>query len=167
MADDLEKIAGHLIPFLKASYAETQDRLKRAERVIAARQERPAIAGMHALLSRLRRSAPGADLKAVMEEELVKLLEGLGYQEFGSPGDAYDPLRHEPVAGQTDRGKGRLSTVHRKGLACYDDVMIRAVVEVEVAGGEVPPDVNEAFPLPGDHVVVGATGQSHQSSEGG
>ena len=76
------------------------------------------------------------------------------------------PLRHEPVAGQTDRGKGRLSKVHRKGLACYDDVMIRAVVEVEVAGEEVPPDVNDAFPLPGDHVVVGAAERSHQSSEG-
>jgi len=166
IADDLERIAGHLIPFLKASYRETQDRLKRAERVIAARQERPAIAGMHGLLSTLRRLDPGTDLKEIMEEGLVNLLGGLGYEEFGIAGDVYDPLRHEPVAGATERGKGRLSKVHRKGLACYDDVMIRAVVEVEVGGAQVEPAVDGAFPLPDHDVVVGPTGPSDQSPEG-
>ncbi len=165
IADDLERIAGHLVPLLKASYRETQERLKRAERVIASRQERPAIVGVHELLSTMRRLDPGADVRGFIEEGLVDLLERLGYQEFATSGDAYDPLRHEPVGGQTDRGKGTLSRVHRRGLACYDDVMIRAVVEVE-AGPSTPGATDGAFPLPGDDVVVGTASRSDHSSEG-
>jgi hypothetical protein len=184
MADDLERIAAHLVPFLKASYNETQERLKRAERVIASRQERPAIVGMHQLLGELRRLEPGAEVHEFVEESLVRLLSGLGYKEFGRVGDPYDPNRHEPVGGQTERGEGKVSRVRRRGLVCYGDVVVRAVVEVEPSRspdrsasptmsaprGTAAPDrtgeADEAFPMPADDVVAPSAGPFDHAQEG-
>ena len=177
MADDLERIAAHLVPFLKASYNDTQERLKRAERVIASRQERPAIVGMHRLLSALRRLDGSADVPEFAEEGLATLLNELGYQEFGSPGDPYDPVRHEPVSGQTERGRGQIARVHRRGLACHGDVIVRAVVDVMVEDApEASPEdsplapsgagVGDAFPMPGKDMVAPAAGPFDQSTEG-
>lgn len=140
MADDLERMAAHLVPFLKSSYTETLDRLARAERLLASRQERPAVAGMHKILCSVRRLDSAEDVHEFVEEELVGLLGGLGYEEFGDIGDPYDPVRHEAIGGQTERGQGRLSVVHSRGLACHDDVMIRAMVEVEVDDALPAPD---------------------------
>lgn len=138
MADDLERIAVHLVPLLKASYSQTLDRLQRAERLLAARQERPAVAGMHRLLCSVRRLDRDSNIHDIVEDELLHLLDSLGYQEFGDVGDPYEPGRHQAVSGQTDRGQGRLVQVHQRGLACYDDVMIRAVVDVEVDDARMP-----------------------------
>jgi molecular chaperone GrpE len=141
--DDLERIAAHLVPLLKNSYEQTLQRLSRAERVIATRGERPAIAGMFELLCSLRRLGPDEDVPAFIDDGLVNLLSGLGYREFGQVGDPYDPLRHEAIGGQTSRGAGRITRVHRRGLDCYEDVVIRATVEVE------PDPANGAGPVDG------------------
>jgi hypothetical protein len=161
MADDLERIAAHLVPLLKTSYAETLERLKRAERLLAARQERPAIAGMHRLLCSVRRLDRDSNIHDFVEDELVSLLDGLGYQEFGDPGDPYEPTRHQALGGQTDRGQGRLSRVHRRGLECYGDVMIRAVVEVELEDGHMAPITND----PEDRGLLSPSVQHSEGNE--
>lgn len=138
IANDLERIAAHLVPLLKSSYQDTLARLDRAERRLATRQERPAIAGMHRLLCTVRRLEDGRDVREVVEEGLARLLGDLGYQEFGEVGESYDPARHEALGGQTERGEGRIFRVHRRGLACHGDVMIRAMVEVEIDAGAPP-----------------------------
>lgn len=174
MANDLEKIAAHLVPLLKASYHDTQERLKRAERVIASRQERPAIVGMHRLLGELRRLEPGAAAGEFVEEGLLTLLNGLGYKEFGRVGEPYDPAHHEPVGGQTEGGKGKVSTVHRRGLACFGDVVVRAVVEVTpdpVAPAAATPaahtdDDDGAFPLPAADFAPQAVDPFDHATEG-
>lgn len=148
VANDLERIAAHLVPLLKASYSDTTDRLQRAERVIATRRERPAIAGLHKVLCNVRRLDRSSDIHDFVEGELMDLLTGLGYQEFGSVGDPYDPVRHEGVGGRTEGGRGRILRVHRRGLACYDDVMIRAVVEVSADDSAVIADAGGSHDEP-------------------
>ena len=129
---DLEKIALHLVPLLRNSYSDTKDRLARAEKLLATRSERPLISGVHQILASVRRLSADTDLRGFVEESLVDLLERQGYDEFGDAGDPFDLTKHDPLGGQTERGIAKISRVHRKGLACGDDVIIRAKVEVVV-----------------------------------
>ena len=142
--DDLERIAAHLVPFLKSSYADTLARLDRAERQLASRRDRPVIAGIHDVLCSVRRLQNEPNLGGAVEELLVNLLDRAGYREFGDVGDDFDPAWYEAIGGETERGRGRVVRVYRRGLACYGDLFIRASVEV---GLDPPPAVGPTASL--------------------
>jgi molecular chaperone GrpE (heat shock protein) len=133
---DFERLAGHVSPLLARQYQDSDKRIRALEAVIRNRRERPLIARMAQLLGDVRRLNSAADVKTHVEESLIDLLTGLGYQETGSVGEPFDPGRHEPVSGSTGKA-GTVTHVHRHGLACQDDVIIRAHVDVEPVAGTV------------------------------
>jgi hypothetical protein len=94
------------------------------------RQERPLIVRMANLLADVRRIESAADVRVHVEEAMLEALTSFGYQEMGAAGDPFDPAWHEPLSGSVGRG-GIVSRVHRRGLACYGDVLIKAQVDVE------------------------------------
>jgi molecular chaperone GrpE (heat shock protein) len=127
-----ERLAGHLGPLLTKQYSDTQTRMRVLETRIRNRQERPLITQMADLLAEVRRLESTEDVKAHVEEAMLRALNSVGYQEMGSPGDQFDPAWHEPVSGAVGRA-GIVTRVHRRGLACYGDVIIKAAVDVQPA----------------------------------
>lgn len=137
--DGFEKLAGHLKPLLTRQYQETQTRVRVLETRLRTRQERPLIMAIARLLDDVRRIESGADVKVHVEEALLEALTGAGYQEMGSPGDQFDPQWHEPLAGSLAgslNGTASVTRVHRRGLACHGDVIVKALVEVGTAVAE-------------------------------
>jgi molecular chaperone GrpE (heat shock protein) len=125
-----ERLAGNLAPLLTKQYSDTQTRMRVLETRIRNRQERPLITRMANLLADVRRLESADDVKAHVEQAIVEALQGLGYQEMGSPGDQFDPVWHEPVSGSVGKA-GIVTRVRRRGLSCYGDVIIKAMVDVE------------------------------------
>lgn len=144
LQEDFERLAASVLPLITDQYADTLRRVRVLETRLRNRQERPLVVQMASLLSDVRRLDSGSDVKAHVEEVLSQALGGLGYQEFGSPGDQFDPAWHEPLAGSLGRG-GVVTRVHRRGLACYGDVILKAKVEVAPASpAEEGPAVDPA-----------------------
>jgi molecular chaperone GrpE (heat shock protein) len=127
-----ERLAGSVAPLLTKQYSETQGRMRALEIRIRNRQERPLITQMANLLADVRRLESAEDVKAHVEEAMLGALQSVGYQEMGSPGDQFDPAWHEPMSGSVGKA-GVVTYVHRRGLACYGDVIIKAMVDVEPA----------------------------------
>jgi hypothetical protein len=129
---EFERLAGALTPFLTSQYRDTERRMRVLETRLRNRQERPLILLMANLLADVRRLESAEDIKAQVDEVIVGGLTSLGYQEMGAEGDQFDPDWHEPVAGSVGRS-GVVTRVHRRGLACHGDVIIKAKVGVEPA----------------------------------
>jgi hypothetical protein len=129
---EFEPILPHLVHALDRNRAfdSLDDRLRTAERRIAARQERPLVVAVHSLLGRVRRFDFDQAVKSAIETDIVRILTDAGYQETGRVGEAYDPARHEAIEGQAIDGTAWVAKVHTRGLSCLDDVMIRAKVQV-------------------------------------
>lgn len=126
---DFERLAASVAPLLTKQYRENDARMRVLETRLRNRQERPLIIRVANLLSDIRRIESGEDVKIHAEEALLDILTGVGYQEFGSEGDQFDPAFHEPMSGSAGRASV-VTRVHRRGLACYGDVLIRARVDV-------------------------------------
>ena len=129
---EFERLAGALRPFLTKQYQDTERRMRVLETRLRNRQERPLIVLMAGLLSDVRRLESAEDIKAHVQDVILQALTSLGYQEMGSVGDQFDPDWHEPVSGSVGRA-GIVTRIHRRGLACYGDVIIKAKVDVEPA----------------------------------
>jgi hypothetical protein len=129
---EFERLAGALTPFLTSQYRDTERRMRVLETRLRNRQERPLILLMAGLLADVRRLESAEDIKAQVDEVIVGGLTSLGYQEIGAEGDQFDPDWHEPVAGSVGRS-GVVTRVHRRGLGCHGDVIIKAKVGVEPA----------------------------------
>jgi hypothetical protein len=125
-----ERLAGHLGPLLTKQYGDTQARMRVLETRIRNRQERPLVTQMANLLVEVRRLESAEDVKVHVEHAMLGALNSIGYQETGSAGETFDPFRHEPVSGSVGKS-GIVTRVHRRGLECYGDVIIKAAVEVE------------------------------------
>ncbi len=135
-----ERLAGHLGPLLTKQYGDTQARMRVLETRIRNRQERPLVTQMASLLVEVRRLESAEDVKVHVEQAMLEALNGIGYQEMGSAGEPFDPFRHEPVSGSVGKS-GIVAHVHRRGLECYGDVIIKAAVDVEpgpAVGGAQP-----------------------------
>jgi hypothetical protein len=127
---DFERLAAAVAPLLTKQYRETDARMRVLETRLRNRQERPLIIRMANLLSDVRRIESGEDVKIHVEETVLDVLTGAGYQEFGTERDQFDPDFHEPMSGSAGR-ESVVTRVYRRGLACYGDVIIKAKVDVE------------------------------------
>lgn len=132
LREDFERLARAVAPLLTKQYRDSEQRIRALETVIRNRRERPLIQQMAKLLGDVRRLDSAEDIKAHVEESVADTLTSLGYQEMGSEGDPFDPGWHEAVAGSVGRA-GIVTRVHRRGLACHGDVIIKASVDVEPA----------------------------------
>lgn len=129
---DFERLAAAVAPLLTKQYRETDARMRVLETRLRNRQERPLIIRIANLLSDVRRIESGQDVKIHVEETMLDVLTGAGYQEFGAEGDRFDAAFHEPMSGSAGR-ESVVSRVYRRGLACYGDVIMKAKVDVEAA----------------------------------
>lgn len=127
---DFERLAAAVAPLLTKQYRETDARMRVLETRLRNRQERPLVVRVANLLSDIRRLESGEDVKIHVEETLLDILTGAGYQEFGAAGDQFDPDFHEPMSGSAGR-ESVVTWVYRRGLACYGDVILKAKVDVE------------------------------------
>lgn len=140
-----DRLAGHLGPLLTKQYHDSQARMRMLETRIRNRQERPLITQMANLLAEVRRLDSAEDVKAHVEQAMLQALNGVGYREMGSPGERFDPSWHEPLSGSVGKS-GIVTRVHRHGLECYGEVIIKAMVDVEPA----PTAEDAEFAAPGD-----------------
>jgi molecular chaperone GrpE (heat shock protein) len=127
---DFEKLAAHVGPLLARQTREAEARMRMLETRLRTRQERPLIVRVANLLAEVRRIESAEDVSVHVEEALLEALTSAGYQEMGAKGDQFDPGFHEPMSGSVGRA-GIVSHVHRRGLSCYGDVLIKAKVDVE------------------------------------
>jgi molecular chaperone GrpE (heat shock protein) len=135
LLDGFERLAAAVQPLLTKQYRDTEARIRALESRLRTRQERPLITRIANLLGDIRRLQSAEDIKVHVEEALAEALVSAGYQEMGSAGDQFDPHWHEPVSGSVGKA-GVVAQVHRRGLACYGDVIIKAMVHVRPAPAE-------------------------------
>jgi molecular chaperone GrpE (heat shock protein) len=147
LLDGFERLAAAVQPLLTKQYRDTQVRMRTLETRLRTRQERPLITRIANLLSDIRRLQSAEDIKIHVEEALSDALVSAGYQEMGTAGDQFDPHWHEPVSGSVGKA-GIVTQVHRRGLACHGDVIIKAMVHVEPVSAEENPglDLGELEP---------------------
>ena len=129
---ELDEVVPYIVEALHRNKAfdEINDRLRAAERRIAARQERPLIIGLHRVLDRLRHLEFDQAVRHALEDDIAGLLIEAGYQETGQVGEAYDPSRHDAIDGRAIDGRAVVSIVYGRGLTAFGDVVIRAKVEI-------------------------------------
>jgi molecular chaperone GrpE (heat shock protein) len=132
LRQDFERLAAHVAPLLAKQTRDAENRTRMLETRLRTRQERPLIVRMANLLADVRRIESADDIKVHVEEAMLEALTSAGYQEMGAKGDHFDPRFHEPMSGSVGRA-GIVSHVHRRGLSCYGDVLIKAKVDVEPA----------------------------------
>jgi molecular chaperone GrpE (heat shock protein) len=130
LREDFERLAAAVTPLLTKQYRDTEVRIRVLETRLRNRQERPLIVRMANLLSDVRRIESAEDVKIHVEETILDVLTSVGYQEMGAEGDQFDPGFHEPLSGSAGRASV-VTRVHRRGLACYGDVIIKAKVDVK------------------------------------
>lgn len=129
---ELDEVLPFLVDALRKNKAfdELSERLRTAERRIESRQERPVIIGVHRLLDRIRHLDFDEAVKQAIADDVAQVLDGAGYEETGQVGEAYDPARHDAIAGRAQDGEALITKVHSPGLISYNDVIIRAKVEI-------------------------------------
>jgi hypothetical protein len=132
--EGFERLAHSVRPLLTKQYRDSEQRIRDLETVIRNRRERPLILRMADLLADVRRLKSAEDIKAYVEQTVTEALTSFGYQEMGTEGDHFDPGWHEPLSGSIGKA-GVVTRVHRRGLACYGDVIMKAKVEVEPVRG--------------------------------
>jgi molecular chaperone GrpE (heat shock protein) len=130
LREDFERLAAAVTPLLTKQYRDTEVRIRVLETRLRNRQERPLIVRIANLLSDVRRIESAEDVKIHVEETILDVLTSVGYQEMGAEGDQFDPGFHEPLSGSAGRASV-VTRVHRRGLACYGDVIIKAKVDVK------------------------------------
>lgn len=129
---ELDEVVPFVVEALRRNNAfdEINDRLRGAERRIAARQERPLVIGLHRVLDRLRHLEFDQAVKRALDDDIVHLLAEAGYEETGQVGEAYDLSRHDAIDGRAVDGRAVVSIVYGRGLTAFGDVVIRAKVEI-------------------------------------
>jgi GrpE len=139
--NEFDSVLPHLVAALKRDRAfdALDDRLRRAERRLESRQERPLVLALAGLLHRLRHLDFAPEVKASLDDELVKILEDAGFQEIGAVREPFDPTRHDPIEGRTEQGRGVVVRVLAHGLVSYGDVLLRAKVAVAPATNPADP----------------------------
>jgi molecular chaperone GrpE (heat shock protein) len=135
---EFDEVLPYLVEALRRNNAfdEINDRLRKAERRIESRQERPVILGLHRVLDRLRHLDLDHGIKQALEDDLTRVLEEAGYQETGQVGEDFDPARHDAIDGRAVDGKASVTKVHSRGLSSFSDVVVLA--KVEIAPEQVP-----------------------------
>jgi hypothetical protein len=151
--DELDGILPHVVAAIKRDRAfdELSDRLSNAERLLAARRERPLAVAVHRLLNRLRHLDFDQAVKTSLADELVKILADAGFEETGRVGEDYDPSRHEALSGRATDGMATVTEVDARGLSSFGDVVVRAQVKVAPRTDTQPKGTAPAAeePLPG------------------
>lgn len=142
LREDFERLAAAVTPLLTKQYRDTEARIRVLETRLRNRQERPLIIRMANILSDVRRIESAEDVKIHVEETILDVLTSVGYQEMGAEGDQFDPGFHEPLSGSAGRASV-VTRVHRRGLACYGDVIIKAKVDVKP---NVAPEAEQGEP---------------------
>ncbi|MGH3187303.1 MAG: hypothetical protein ACRDPY_22830 [Streptosporangiaceae bacterium] len=137
LREDFERLAAAVTPLLTRQYRDTEARVRVLETRLRNRQERPLIIRMANLLADVRRIESADDVRVHVEETMLDALTSAGYQEMGCEGDQFDPAFHEPVAGSMGQA-GVVTRVHRRGLACHGDVIIKTKVDVEPTAAAEP-----------------------------
>jgi hypothetical protein len=129
---EFDAVLNYVVEALRRNnaFGELNDRLRRAERRLETRRERPLIAGVYQLLDRLRHFEFDHAIRQALEDDIVKLLSDAGFEEIDDIGDAYDPVRHEAIEGRAIDGQASVTKVHTRGLASFGDVVFRARVEI-------------------------------------
>ena len=129
---ELDEVLPFLVDALRKNnaFGELSERLRAAERRIESRQERPVIIGVHRMLDRIRHLDFDQAVKQAIADDVAQVLDGAGYEETGQVGEAYDPARHDAIAGRALDGDALITKVHSPGLSSYGDVIIRAKVEI-------------------------------------
>jgi molecular chaperone GrpE (heat shock protein) len=129
LRDDFERLAAVIEPIASRTYAETQARMRVLEQRILSRQERPTVQRLAQLLVSTQRLSEGADVRAHVEESILDILHGLGYEQFGVVGEPYDEQRHDVLTADAGRDP-HVVVVHARGLESFGDVIIRARVDI-------------------------------------
>ena len=90
-------------------------------------------------------------MKVHVEQAMLQTLTASAIRRWDRQASRSTRLRHEPVSGSVGKA-GIVTRVHRRGLECYGDVIIKAKVEVEpgpVTEGAEPYSVApESDPVP-------------------
>lgn len=135
---EFDEVLHHVVEALRRDKAfdELNDRLRKAERRLEARRERPVIVSLYRLLDRLRHLDFDPAVKSALEDDLVRILNDAGFEETGQIGEPYDPVWHEAIDGRASDGKAMITKVHTRGLSSFGDVAFRA--KVEISPGPVP-----------------------------
>ena len=134
--DELNWLPDHVLDRVKRDQAfdALSDRLRRAERRLETRRERPLIVAVHRMLNRLRRLDFDQAVKDSLAAELVKILASAGMTETGQVGEKYDADRHEALEGTTaDDGTATVAEVLAPGLSSLDEVVVRSLVRIAPA----------------------------------
>jgi hypothetical protein len=134
---EFDQVLPHIVTALKRhdGVAELRRRLDLAEKRLAGREQRPLVAGLRRVLTFVRRLDFDPVAKEAITTELERLLVGAGYQEFGEVGEAFDPQRHEAVAGEAEEGSAVVTELLEPGLETLGEVVARAKVGVASEGG--------------------------------
>jgi molecular chaperone GrpE (heat shock protein) len=129
---EFDEVLPYVLEALRRNNAfdEINDRLRRAEGRIQARQERPVIIGVHRVLDRIRHLEFDLAVKQALADDIARVLTDAGYQETGQVGEDYDPIRHDAIDGRAVDGKAVVTMVHTHGLTSFGDVVARAKVEI-------------------------------------
>lgn len=130
---ELDEVVPHLVAALKRDRAfdALTERLVQAEKRLEARRERPIAVGLLRVLHQLRHLKFELTVKQTLDHELTAVLTAAGFQETGSVGEPFDPARHQPLSGASQGGDVVVAEVYASGLACFDDVIVRAQVRVD------------------------------------
>lgn len=147
---ELDEVLPHVVNALKRhdGVAELRRRLDVAEKRLADREQRPLVAGVRRVLGIVRRLDFDTDAKEAISSELERILVGAGYQEFGEVGEAFDPERHEAVAGEAAEGSAVVAELFEPGLETLGEVVARAKVSVTSGADRATPDEATASELP-------------------
>jgi hypothetical protein len=128
LLDGFERLAAAVSPLLTAQYETTQNRIRALEQRIVQRQERPTVVALVRLLETGRRLRSPKESALHLMDGLTNLVEGLGYEFFGTVADSYDESTHDvidAVAGE----QPVVTIVHQRGIRAGEDVVVRARVE--------------------------------------
>lgn len=139
---DFERLAEVIEPVVTRTYAETQARVRALEQRLLSRQERPTVNRLAQLLVSVQRLSSAEDIKAHVEDSILGILKGLGYEQFGEVGEALDEDRHE-VLNMEPGSDQRVTVVHNRGLQSFGDIIVRARVDVGGDPGGTAPGVED------------------------
>jgi hypothetical protein len=134
---EFDQVLPHIVTALKRQdgVAELSRRLDVAEKQLAAREQRPLVASLKRVLTKVRGLDFEPDAKETITMELEQLLIGAGYVEFGEVGEPFDPERHEAIGGEAPEGSPVVVVLRDLGLETLGEIVVRARVEVDSEGG--------------------------------
>ncbi len=130
LTEHMNRLAAAAVPLLSDTHQKTQHRVRQLEQRLHLRQERPTVMKMASLLTSVQRMGNREELGTHVEEGLLNILFGLGYEQFADVGDPFDSAEHEVLEAQEGAQDPVVAQVHAKGLRAFDDVIIRARVTV-------------------------------------